>query len=74
MTTKAPFFSVKNDGCGMGECGKGGQEWVRVGKSDIFLKVWERGERVGESEQGLNGGVCEERKEWVRARKSGIFV
>ena len=44
-----PVFSAENLGCGMGERGKGGKKWVRVGKSGIFFKVWERGEGVGES-------------------------
>ena len=35
--TKALFFSVGNLGCGMGECGKGGKKWVRVGKNGIFF-------------------------------------
>ena len=34
---KALFFSVGNLGCGMGECGKGRNEWVMVDKSDIFF-------------------------------------
>ena len=29
--------------------GKGGKEWVRVGKSDIFFKCGKGGEGVGES-------------------------
>ena len=29
--------------------GKGGKEWVRVGKSGIFFKCWKGGEGVGES-------------------------
>ena len=42
---------MENLGCGMGECGKGG-EGVRVGKSGIFFKLWEGGKewvRVGRS-------------------------
>ena len=49
------FFSVGNDGCGMSECGKGGEgvaEWVRVGKSGIFFKCGKGG------------------KEWVRVGRS----
>ena len=34
---QALFFSVGNLRCGMGQCGKGGKEWVRAGKSDIFF-------------------------------------
>ena len=34
-TTSALFFSMGNLGCGMGECGKGGKKWVRVGKNGI---------------------------------------
>ena len=37
----------------MGECGKGGKEWVRVGKSGIFFKCGKGGEEVGESGQEL---------------------
>ena len=34
-----------NLGCGMGECGKGGKKWVRVGKSGIFLSVGKGGKK-----------------------------
>ena len=43
---KALFFSVGNNGCEIGECGKGGKEWVRVGKSSIFFKCGKRREGV----------------------------
>ena len=48
----ALFFSVGNLGCGMGECGKGGKEWVRVDKSGIFFKCGKGGKewvKVGRS-------------------------
>ena len=47
------FFSVENLECEMGECGKGGKEWMRVDKSGIFFKCG--GEEVGESWQELKG-------------------
>ena len=37
-----------NEGCGMGECGKGGKELVRV-------SMWKGGEGVCESGQELKG-------------------
>ena len=45
---------MENNGCRMSECGKGGKELVRVGKSGIFLKCGKGKEGIGESEQELN--------------------
>lgn len=35
--------------------GQGGKEWVRVGGSGIFFKVWEEGEGVGENRKECEG-------------------
>ena len=52
IVIKALFFSVENLGCGMGECGKGEKELVKVGKSGIFLNMGKGGKewvKVGRS-------------------------
>jgi len=65
------FFSVGNDGCRMGECGKRGKKWVRVGKSDIFLSVGKMGKGVGESGQKLNEVGKLNEGVWERVGRSG---
>lgn len=65
---KPLFFSVRNDGCGMGECGKGGKE---VGGSGQELN------EVGELNEGVWGGgeeVGDDGNEWyfcLSVRKNG---
>ena len=44
--SKALFFSVGNEGCWMGDCGKGGKEWVSV---VFFFKCGKKLVSVGES-------------------------
>jgi len=44
------FFSVRNDGCGMGKCGKGGNNGKgREGVVFFFLSVGRGGEGMNES-------------------------
>ena len=59
MLTKAMFFSVENDECGMGECLKGGKEWVSVGWSwkELNENWMKECAKWGE-------GVCESGKKW----------